>query len=172
MKKVVSILSAILIFFTVAAPYNTYANIANEPIEGVKSTISGYGTSEDTEKIQSMSAIKNDITYSTNSNKYIMLKQSSIHDIGNGIVSIQASTKTNENVDKLGLMVYLERWSNNSWVTVKTWSSDKSSSNSIEFITVHSVNSNDVYRIRAVHTAYKGTVSELDQTVTSYITVK
>lgn len=172
MKRTVSILTMIFIFFIAVTPTNTYAHATYESIEGVKATIAGCGTSEDTEKAQSRSVIKNNIIYSIKSNKYIMLKQSSIHDIDDGFVSIQASTKADGNVDKLGLRIYLEIWTDNSWSTVKTWSTDKYDTNNIDFKAVYSVKRGKIYRIRAIHTAYKGTVSESDQTITSYITVK
>ncbi|GEM_PF-5765096 len=172
MKKTVSILTMIFIFFIAVAPTNIYAHATYESIEGVKATISGCGTSEDTEKVQIKSVIKNDIIYSIKSNKYIMLKQSSIHDIGDGFVSIQASTKADGNVDKLGLRIHLEIWTDNSWSAVKSWSTDKYDTKNIDFKAVYSVKKGNIYRIRAMHTAYKGTISESDQTITSYITIK
>lgn len=169
MKRTLSIVLTAIMVLVILAP-SVYAMDKEDSSIGVKAYIEGYGSSADVENAKD-SNVQIDIIYTPTSNLFIDRTVSTIHDIGRGFVSIEASTRTFSTVDRLSLTIYLERWNGSSWTTVNTWSSNRTNTNSIRYETASSVNRGDTYRVRISHVGVHNGKSESKQTITSYIMI-
>ena len=84
--------------------------------------------------------------------------------ISNGTASAYAKVRGNYGtVTKVSANMYLEKYNNGKWPTVRTWS-DSKNSNVFELSRTTSV-AKGLYRVRTVFTVYSGTKSE---TITRY----
>lgn len=113
-----------------------------------------------------------DIQYGTQSYQYIMSARSSISDMEDGDIYITASTRTNSAVDYLGIDVTLQRWNGYSWNTIKTWSTPALYNNDyIYFEAAYKGTIGDKYRVKAVHTVKENGLLEIENTLSSSITL-
>ena len=164
MKRVLSIVLAVLMFLVFLAP-STYAIDKDDSPTGIMASIGGYGTSADVEKSMNL-----DLNITPKSSQYIEFTTSSIRYNGGQYLYVSASTFTHSIVDNLVLRVFLERWNGSRWITVTYWDSSIKNRDEINFTSPYPVVNGNHYRVRTTHTVQNNGVTETETSLTSYIT--
>lgn len=152
-----------LLVFSVSVSYG----VEKELPEGVPASLEGFASSNDL----AFGSNKIDI-HLNSSNQYISFANASLQDMGNQIIEVSTNTRAISAVNKLSVIIYLEKWTGSNWSIVTSWNDSINNSNVHNFSTLYRATSGDYYRISAIHTVSYNGITENVTTLTSYLIVK